>query len=170
MTHSQLDTSAGPGQTASDLVEEERLPEVPAGDSSVQRQAETAALELVSRQLGMQLVPERLRLANGSYVDVDGVSHDPPVLVEVWAHQGPPKAAQRHKVLADALKLTYAVELLQGGYRRVLCFTDDDAAKPFRGRSWYAAALRHQRIEIEVVALSNDWRRRILDAQARQYR
>ncbi len=162
-----------PDQTTASVlpaVVEEPLPEVPAGNSSVQRQAESVALRQLSQRMGVQFVSERLHLAGGTYVDVDGVSHEPPVLVEVSAHQGSPKGGQRHKVLADAFKLSYAAEVLGGSYRRMLCFTDEEAAQPFRGRSWYAAALRHQRIEIEVVALPHEWRHRIREAQLRQSR
>jgi hypothetical protein len=151
-------------------VAEEALRQVSAADSAVQREAETVAVAELGRRLHVRLVPERLHLSDGTYVDVDGVSHDPPILVEVWAHQGPPKSAQRNKVLSDALKLIFATTLLEGRFRRVLCFTDERAAEPFRGRSWYASALRYHAVEIAVVELTDDWRQRILEAQARQYR
>jgi len=56
-------------------------------------------------QVGVTLTPSRIVMADGTHVEVDGVSDDPPVLVEAWVHQGPPKPAQRNKVLADAMKL-----------------------------------------------------------------
>src|SRR4029453_224059 len=51
--------------------------------------------------------PAPLRGAAGARVEVDGADAGRRVLVECWAHQGAPKAAQRHKVLADALKLPW---------------------------------------------------------------
>lgn len=39
-------------------------------------------------------------------MDVDGVSAEPPVFVEVFAHQGPLKGGQRHKIAGDVLKLS----------------------------------------------------------------
>jgi hypothetical protein len=93
------------------------------------------------------------------------------VLVEAWAHQGPPKSAQRNKILADALKFVHVAAALGRGHRKVLCFSDDEAARPFQSRrSWYAGALRTLDIQVHVVDLSAEWRNRILEAQRRQYR
>jgi len=77
------------GHNAGTVVEEP-LPDIPAGDSSVQREAEAVMLDALSQVLRAPLVPERIHLPDGTWVDVDGVSHDPPVLVEAWAHQGNP--------------------------------------------------------------------------------
>jgi hypothetical protein len=110
-------------------------------------------LDALSQVLGIPLVPEHIRLPDGTRVDVDGVSHEPPVLVEAWAHQGKPKSAQRNKVLSDALKLIHVAKILGGEHRRVLCFSDPDAARPFVGKSWFAAALRDEDVEVHVVAL-----------------
>ena len=98
---------------------EVELAEIPAGNSDVQRHAETIALKALSEQIDVELVPERLYLdpPDGPYVEIDGVSHDPRVLVEVWAHQGAPKSAQRNKILSDAFKLQYVNDVLDGNYR-----------------------------------------------------
>ncbi|NEE01200.1 hypothetical protein [Phytoactinopolyspora halotolerans] len=157
------------GQTSQPVVEDP-LPNVPAGDSSVQREAEVVMLDALAQALRIPLVPERIRLPDGTWVDVDGVSHEPPVLVEAWAHQGKPKSAQRNKVLSDALKLIHVAKILGQEHRRMLCFSDTEAAQPFVGNTWYAAALRDQRVEVHVVALPRSWRTRILEAQQRQYR
>jgi hypothetical protein len=151
-------------------IHEELLVEVPAGSSLEQREAEGIVLKLLIDRLGFLLRPERIHLPSGAFVDVDGVSHDPPALVEAWAHQGPPKSAQKQKVLADALKLNYVADVLGAGHRKILCFSDDEAAAPFTGRSWYAGALAHAGIEIQIVELPPEWRQRIRDAQTRQYR
>lgn len=94
----------------------------------------------------------------------------PPVLVEVWAYQGQPKSAQRNKVLSDALKLQFVGDVLDGDYRLVLCLTDAAAAAPFVGRSWFADALQHAGIDVEVVAIPDDLKASIRAAQSRQYR
>jgi hypothetical protein len=169
-TKGSAGTPALPDGHNAGTVVEEPLPDVPAGDSGVQREAEAVMLDALSQVLRVPLVPERVHLPDGTWVDVDGVSHDPPVLVEAWAHQGEPKSAQRNKVLSDALKLVHVAKILGGKHRRVLCFSDSDAARPFVGRSWYAAALRDQGVEVHVVALPGRWRTRILEAQRRQYR
>jgi hypothetical protein len=141
------------GGEREETVVEEPLAGVPAGDSSVQREAEGLMLTALSQALGVVFVPQRIHLADGAWVDVDGVSHDPPVLVEAWAHQGAPKSAQRNKVLSDALKLVHVAKVLGGEHRRVLCFSDSDTARPFVGRSWYAGALRDLGVEVHVVSM-----------------
>ena len=73
-------------------------------------------------------------------------------------------------MLADALKLVYVASQLPGAHRKVLCLSDEEAARPFLGRSWYAGALRSMGVEVEVVPLGDEWRERVLNAQARQYR
>ena len=168
---SAIEPSRPTARTApASAVKNELLAEVPAGNSDVQRNAETVALRALAEQLGFELTPERIYLPSGARVEVDGVSHDPPVLVEVWAHQGKPKPAQRNKVLGDALKLQYIGDLLDGDYRKVLCLTDAAAAAPFLGRSWIAGALQHAGIDVEVVAIPDDLRATIRSAQARQFR
>ena len=56
---------------------------------------------------------------------MDGGTDDPenPLLVEAWAHQGPPKPAQRAKVLTDAFKLSFAATLHGRRPRLLLLFT-----------------------------------------------
>lgn len=161
---------ARPDGHTSAAVVEQPLPDVPAGDSRVLREAEAVMLDALSQVLRIPLVPERILLPDNTRVEVDGVSHEPPVLVEAWAHQGKPKSAQRNKVLGDALKLIHVAKVLGGLHRRVLCFSDPEAARPFVGSSWYAAALRDHGIEVHVVTLPGEWQARILEAQQRQFR
>lgn len=149
---------------------EEGVPEPHASDSSVQRDAEEVMLAALSLDVGVPLLPRRLALPDGSHVEVDGVSFAPPVLAEIWAHQGPPKAAQTKKVLADAFKLVHVSAALGTSPRLVLCLSDIEAARPFQGGTWYAGALRRFNIEVNVVELPAEWRDRIRAAQRRQYR
>ena len=143
---------------------------LPAGDSTTQREAEAVILAALGKQIGVALVPTRIILADKARVEVDGVSNDPPVLCEAWAHQGAPKSAQRNKVLTDALKLAFVGSLREARPRLILAFSDAAAAQPFRGQSWYAHALRELSIEIVVVEIPDDLRERIRQAQVRQYR
>ena len=92
------------------------------------------------------------------------------MLCEAWAHQGPTKPAQRNKVVSDAFKLLFVAGAGVKKPRLVLLLSDEIAAKPFRGRSWYAAALERFGFEIIVVALPPEIRRAIASAQMRQYR
>lgn len=87
--------------------------------------------------------------------------------------QGSPKAAQKHKVLADAFKLVWIASTIYPRPRRlILCLSDDRAASPFQptSRSWAAQALQDLGISVKVVDLPADVRQRIEEAQRRQYR
>jgi hypothetical protein len=109
----------------------------------------------LSAKLGIELAPARIPFEDGSRVEVDAMSEDPPLIAEIWAHQGPPKGAQRNKVLTDVLKLAYVADSLGVAYRKIICFTDPEAREPFVGRSWYAGALRHYDVETVVVDISD---------------
>jgi hypothetical protein len=145
-----------------------------AGDSVEQRRAERLMLDLLERQLNCRLErPWRRSLPSGGRLEVDGGTDDPEnaLLVEAWAHQGPPKPAQRAKVLTDAFKLSFAATLLARRPRLLLLFSDKEAAAPFRSpRTWPAVAIREAGIEVVVVDLPEEERARIRDAQRRQYR
>ncbi|MBE8519458.1 hypothetical protein ILP97_18435 [Amycolatopsis sp. H6(2020)] len=141
------------------------------GSSAEQRAAEALMIAYVANELGTALGPQRIMTSTGARVEVDGVDDARTVLVEAWAHQGPPKAAQKHKVLADAFKLSWIASTLPVRPKLILSFSDEAAAKPFQaGRSWAAAALRDQGIEVFVAELPEDVRVGIVEAQRRQYR
>lgn len=144
----------------------------PPGNSHEQRQAERVMLDLLSEQLGHRLDPARITIASGARVEVDGADPDKTVLVECWAHQGPPKAAQRHKVLSDALKLTWIASTLYPRPELILCLSDRAAAAPFLpgSRSWAAQALHDLHIKIKIVTLPEELRAGLRSAQQRQYR
>jgi hypothetical protein len=146
--------------------------ELPAGSSREQRDAERVMLDLLARQLGQELGPARITIPSGEHVEVDGADTARSVLVECWAHQGPPKSAQRHKVLADALKLAWISATLYPRPDLILCLSDQRAAAPFQPgtRSWAARALEDLGIHVTVVTLPDDLRQRVQDAQRRQYR
>ncbi|WP_284747741.1 hypothetical protein [Amycolatopsis sp. RTGN1] len=145
--------------------------EVTPGSSAEQRAAEGVMIAYLADTLGLKLGPQRIVTATGARVEVDGADDNRSLLVEAWAHQGPPKVAQKHKVLADAFKLAWIASTLPMRPRLILCFSDEAAAKPFQtGRSWAAAALRDQHIEVFVAELPEQVRADILAAQRRQYR
>ena len=145
---------------------------VPAGDSAEQRGAERVMLDLLGAQLGRELNPATITVPSGERVEVDGADVNRTVLAECWAHQGPPKSAQRHKVLADAFKLAWIGTTVYPRPQLILCLSDPLAAAPFLpgARSWASRALQDHRIEVCVVSLPDDLRHRLLEAQHRQYR
>lgn len=157
------------GDTARPVITETFEP--PAGDSGVQRTAEHVMLGLLGEELGLVLKSKRFTLADGARVEVDGVDEDTSILVEAWAHQGQPKSAQKHKILADVLKLLHLASTLPSAPKLALCLCDPAAAHHFTtARSWAAHALRAFDVEVHVVELPADLRADILAAQKRQYR
>jgi hypothetical protein len=144
----------------------------PPGDSREQRDAERTMLDILGAKLGLTLDPARITVPSGARVEVDGSDAEPRVPVECWAHQAVTKAAQRHKVLTDALKLTWISSTIYRRPRLILCLSDSQAAAPFLpgSRSWAAQALHDLTITIEVVDLPEDLRAQLRTAQQRQYR
>ena len=126
--------------------------DAPAGDSTEQRDAEAVMLELLGQQLGGTLRKERFPLPDAGWLEVDGVSRDPAVLCEAWAHIGTAKSAQKNKVAVDALKLMYASRFFPNSPRKILLFADPLAAKHLTGRSWVAQLLRAEGIELHFRA------------------
>jgi hypothetical protein len=145
---------------------------MPPGSSGEQRAAEQVMLDLLGDRLGLKLDPARITVPSGARVEIDGADENRTVLVECWAHQGAPKSAQRHKVLSDALKLTWIASTIYPRPRLVLCLSDPLAAAPFQpsAMSWSAQAILDLGIKIELVELPPDVRTGILAAQERQYR
>ncbi|MGJ6960635.1 hypothetical protein ACSDR0_01915 [Streptosporangium sp. G11] len=145
--------------------------DLPPGNSDEQRRAERVMLEMVGERFGVVLAPRVISLSDGVRVEIDGVSDDLSILVEAWAHQGRPKAAQKNKVLSDTLKLLYVASTLEVSPRLVLCLSDPLAAHHFTAaRSWAAMALRNFAVEVVVVELPAEVRAAVLAAQTRQFR
>ena len=93
----------------------------PPGSSREQREVELIMVAALAAKLGTPLASRRVWLLDGAWIEVDGASDDLSVLCEAWAHQGPAKAAQQHKILKDALKLALAARVLGTAPRLILC-------------------------------------------------
>jgi hypothetical protein len=109
-------------------------------------------------------------LPGGFCVEIDvGTEGPPPVLAEVYAHQGRLKPAQSDKLLADAFKLVAARNLVFScdHARVLLVLTDEDAARGLRG-GWRKAALAAMEVEVHVVALPTEIAASVREAQRRQ--
>ena len=141
-----------------------------AGDSTEQCNAELHMLTELSKQIGHELKPRPVDLPDGHAPRVDGVCDSPFVLCEARAHQGRPKGAQPKKVMADALKLLYIERVLDRPARKILLFSDSDAAAPFLGDGWQAHALRTFDVEVHVVDIDPDVAESVRAAQDRQHR
>jgi hypothetical protein len=136
-------------------------------DSTAQREAEPLILAGLAKELGVELVPRSLLLDGGARVDIDGVADDESVFVEIFAHQGPLKGGQFHKVARDALKLI-TVARSRPAARLFIAFADTEAAAGVSGRSWLAEALRTWDVEVRTVDLDDQARDRLRGAQSRQ--
>ena len=136
----------------------------------MQRETEPLMLAWLADRLGVSFAPKRFSFEGRSRAEVDGVSADGKVLCEVWAHQGEPKAAQKFKVMNDAMKVLAVQHRYQDVERLILLFGDEAAARIFRGGSWRALALSQAGIEVMVADLDDERRKLIRDAQTRQYR
>ena len=140
------------------------------GNSQVQREAETLLVAWLGELIGCVLVPKRITLPDGSWLELDGYCADPLVICEAWAHQGQPKSAQKMKVMNDAMKLLAARRVVGDDARAILLFADEAAASRFRSGTWHASALASAAIEIHVAVLPERVRESIRAAQERQYR
>jgi len=136
-------------------------------NSSVQLTAETEIRESLEGILGIRLPPATVLIAGTSPVKVDGASDDKQVFVEIFAHQGPLKGGQRHKVATDVLKLiTIGREYPDA--QLMIAVTDETAAASLKSTSWLAAALRLWDIKVEVVPIKDDTRTQLRNAQDQQ--
>lgn len=143
-------------------------------NSLTQRQAEAIVLDRLNANRPLKLQPKRLRLHDRTFT-VDGYADqgDEVEIVEIWAHVGPAKAAQKNKVLADTLKLATLTRLIQQDRptARVECsvvFVDDAAAQVLRNQSWGALAAELLGVRTDVIAISDELRQMILAAQRTQ--
>lgn len=141
-----------------------------AGDSIEQRLAESALLEELGKKLGVTLTKKTLRLPDGGRLELDGASDAPPIICEAWAHIGPAKVAQKHKLMTDAFKLSFASLFLPSGTRKILVMADPEAARHLRGRGWMAQALKANNIELHFVELRAETIDAVRAAQKRQFR
>lgn len=138
-----------------------------ASDSTPQRLAERALLDLLQAQLGATFI-DGATLPMKLGVKPDGIDPERKIVVEVFARIGRNKAAQDRKVRADLFKLAYIRQALGAPWRAVFCFADPQAAASTLGRSWAASAARTFGVEICVVELPDDLRAQLLATQVKQ--
>lgn len=133
--------------------------------SAEQLRAEEEIRKLLSHELGVELAPKRMELSAGTHVDVDGVAPDESLLVEIFAHQGPLKGGQRHKIQGDSLKLI-TLGKTRPASRLIIALCDQETANGVTG--WLAHTLEAFGVEKRTVNLPPDVRARLLAAQLRQ--
>lgn len=135
-------------------------------DSTAQREAEVLIREKLAETLGLELAPKAVALGS-QMVEVDGVSSDYSVFVEVLARQGALKGGQKHKVKGDALKLI-TLSRKWPDARLILAFGSEEAARFVQEKSWVAEALRAWGIEVFIAELTPSIQSSLRTVQARQ--
>ena len=143
--------------------------------SDVQRSVELEVLEALSKQFGCHFSGGRVNTGR-SYVEIDGMARDPIdgsyTLVEVFAHVGKVKAAQRHKVHADVLKLALARTVLQeagaSSVRALVAFVCVNCAKSLLGKTWVADSAERFGVDVVIVPISETSHGNLLTVQAKQ--
>ena len=145
-----------------------------ASKSDAQQEAGRAAILALGRRKGVELQPRRLQLGEVAF-QLDGYheSTGRTLLAEVYAHFGPVRSAQRHRVMADVLKLALLKRLLGAARPEqevecVLAFLDEEATSVVSGKSWAALAAREFGVEVAVVAVEPEWAAKVRAAQVRQ--
>jgi hypothetical protein len=133
--------------------------------SDAQQAAEREVRARLSADLGAELTARRVDFEDGAYVHVDGVSPNESVLVEVFAHQGPLKVGQRHKIQGDVLKLA-TLGKTRPGSRLIIAFCDHETAAAVT--VWLAYAMTAWAIERRVVELPQQVRAGLRAAQQQQ--
>ena len=93
-----------------------------------------------------------MQLDSNAFVEVDGVSDDESVFVEVFAHQGNMKGGQRDKVATDALKLI-TLGQSRPDAKLILALAHPDVIRFATKGTWVAAALKAWRVEVLEVEL-----------------
>ncbi|MET0418439.1 MAG: hypothetical protein ABW022_20700 [Actinoplanes sp.] len=127
------------------------------------RHTEHVMLDLLGDRLGVSLEPVRIAAESGAHVDIDGADPERTVLAACWTQRGRPSTEQEHRLLADALKLSWIAAAFQPRPSIVLCFGDQRAAEPFlpSGANWAGHALRDLGMTVVVVDLPPDIRSRM---------
>jgi hypothetical protein len=141
------------------------------GDSAEQREAEHWLIAQLEAELDVTLERHGAPAIAVAGVELDGFAlGKSPILCEAWAHIGRPKAAQKHKVLADALKLVWVERecFAETGAVKYLLFGDAVAAGHFTRDSWAARALAKLGFSVKIYPFDDERCQKLLAAQQRQ--
>ena len=138
-------------------------------DSTIQRDAERSARDVLAKALGKPLAPRTVRLGGGALVQVDAVAADESVFAEILAHHGPLKGGQRHKIATDALKLI-TIARDRPSAALILAFLDHEAAEHATRGTWLAEALAVWNIRVTVIEVEARVRDAIRAAQTPEFR
>jgi hypothetical protein len=144
-------------------------------NSNAQKNAENEMRSKFSKKIGVEIKPSsdsslKISILNNP-IELDGVSDDGSVLVEIFARIGSTSSSRDDKVMSDALKLSLAGKQLNfEECDKYLVFADKDFANNFRPKTknWRAAAIHELGIIIDVIDLDPETREQVIKAQKEQ--
>jgi len=137
-------------------------------DSSEQSTAEFELVRQLAADLGVSLQTRPIELKEGVRVNIVGVNQEHRILCEVYAHIGPTRGGQPHKIAKDILKLIAVEKRQPGPWRKILCFADQGAAECVEGSSWLATVCRDFGVVVRIFSLPPDLHEAVVEAQRRQ--
>jgi len=136
-------------------------------DSTEQQTAEGFMLSSLQDKLGLNFEADAV-LPIDVGIKPDAIDPNNKVVVEVYARVGKVKGAQLNKIKGDILKLALIEKRLGVGWRKIMCFASNEAAKYVQGKSWVAEAAKEFGVEIFVVELPEEQKNNVISAQKRQ--
>ncbi len=124
-------------------------------------------LKSLQNKLGCHFVPDA-EMPIDVGVKPDAVDLKNKIVVEVYARVGEVNGAQQHKIKGDILKLALIDKRLGSGWRKIMCFASNEAAKYVQGKSWVAEAAKEFGVELFIVDLPEEQKINVITAQKRQ--
>ncbi|MGJ8649179.1 MAG: hypothetical protein ACSHX4_02355 [Opitutaceae bacterium] len=142
------------------------------GDSSIQRTAEGIMRAAVEKKLKIgPLASAIIQIKDGVKVEVDAVTEDKSVLIEIFARQGKLLDGQKKKIAKDMLKLALLGVDIDGKKRRlIIAHANPAITGHLKQESWISCAA--EKFGIEELDISDDLppatKAELLEAQAVQ--
>jgi hypothetical protein len=139
-------------------------------DSMEQKLAENEIRSYLNKKYKLNLTSKKVLLKETTF-QLDGYSESPPVLCEIYSHVGKLKPAQKNKINKDILKMLLIEKMGGKTCRKIIAFSDEEAAKSFSGgESWYSRLKDNFNIEILIIEIPSQLKESLVNAQKRQFR
>ena len=139
--------------------------------SEEQMIAEQSIFETIEKQLQIELEHNRkIYLADNpfTYIQPDFYSEEYCIVGEIFSHIGKPKKAQNNKIANDIMKMLLLEKITEKTYRKIIVVCDEIELEKLNGKSVLAETIRQFGIEIIYIAIEDEMRNTILEAQKRQ--
>lgn len=141
-----------------------------ASSSLEQQQIEKHIFQIISDELGADLIANPVVPCGDATIQPDFYSDEHGIIGEIYAHIGSLKPPQQKKMLADILKMLLLEKMTGRTYRKIIAICDDEVFKAITGKSWASACFKAFEVEIRNVAIGEAQRMLLTAAQKRQYR